>query len=163
MALCVVCRQEKTNGESRKVYTGRFLSSSVHFVPNIASPSGGVATASRTTYTDFLQHEFFVCSGCKRKASILNTVIGGPILLFAACSGMMTLFTKGKTFAFLCVGSVLALFLGAGILALLQRVGFKNDIWEILKKEALVQRGVTDEGMIEVFSEADYNDMLKSS
>jgi hypothetical protein len=70
------------------------------------NPVGPFATTtvSKSTYTDFMKHEFFVCSGCIGKENMLLKLILGPAFLLATCSGVAGLIMKGSTAAWLCGG-----------------------------------------------------------
>ncbi len=163
MAICVVCKQEKNNGKKRYAYTGKQLWSSESTTMNAVGPFAST-TVSKTAYTDFMKHEFFVCSSCNRKENLLLKLILAPALLLAACSGVAGLIMKGSTAAWLC-GVSLGLPILAGLVAwLLVDAVFKINIDEALKEAARAQR-IHEESSatgINAFTENEYNDMSKA-
>ncbi len=164
MAICVVCKREKNRGEKRSAYTGKHLWSSESTTMNAVGPFEST-TVSKTTYTDFMKHEFFVCSGCIGRQDILLKLILAPAFLLAACSGIAALLKANTTVGEWLCGASLGLPILAGLVAwLLVDVVFKINIDEVLKEAARTQRVCAESSAtgINAFTESEYNSMSKA-
>jgi hypothetical protein len=164
MTICVVCKREKSKGETKYAYTGKHLWSSESTTMNPVGPFAST-TVSKRAYTDFVKHEVFVCNDCSRKENRLLKLALVPALLLAACSGIAALMMPNTTTGeWLCGASVGLPILGGGVAWVLIDVVFKVDVDEILKDAARKQRMLEESSAtgINAFTESEYNDLSKT-
>jgi hypothetical protein len=134
MPTCNICQENSSQGEERVIYTARIVSQT----EKVLYTSGDTRFVETTTrFSDFAEHHYFLCAGCKLRNKIalpagVVVVLMVTIALFIA-STMLHI-------AWLFAAALIALIAGMGPVS---HLGAEAK----LNKKALAERGTSAKGI----------------
>lgn len=139
MSTCDICHQNSSQGEGKTIHTARIVSRTERVLGYTQSSNYGSTKTveTTTTYNDFVEHNYFVCSQCKLTQDRIVLPAGVVLVLMVT----IALFVASTVLhiAVLFLAALIALIVGMGPVSHLG-TGAR------LNKKALAERGTSAKG-----------------